>query len=198
MNDTDFYVPEEKWKRLPKVYQRNQDKKLIEVEGAIYDGFKHKIRFLSGGGGLVSTLDDYMKFCVMMLNGGIFEGKRVVSEETINLMTSNQLTNNNTYLNMQFIPYSDPESIERNQGYGFGLGVLVKTADNMFRNGIGWYCWAGALSTLFDIDPKNELIIITLTQYCPETSDWIFPLERFRINNLIYDALEKTGVKIKE
>ena len=97
MNDTDFYVQEEKWKRLPKVYQRNQDKKLIEVEGAIYDGFKHKIRFLSGGGGLVSTLDDYMKFCVMMLNGGIFEGKRVVSEETINLMTSNQLTNNNTY-----------------------------------------------------------------------------------------------------
>jgi CubicO group peptidase (beta-lactamase class C family) len=68
----------------------------------------------------------------------------------------------------------------------------------MFRNGIGWYCWAGDLSTLFDIDPKNELIIITLTQYCPETGDWIFPLERFRINNLVYDALEKNGNKIRE
>ena len=198
MNDTDFYVPKEKWDRLPKVYQKNQDKQLIEVGGAIYEGFKHKIRFLSGGGGLVSTLKDYMKFYIMMLNRGKYEDKQIVSKETIELMTSNHLPENKTYLDMQFVPYRDSESIRRNQGYGFGLGVLVKTAENMFKNGIGWYCWAGALSTFFDIDPKNELIIITLTQYCPETSDWIFPLERFQINNLVYDALEKTGIKIRE
>jgi CubicO group peptidase (beta-lactamase class C family) len=198
MGDTDFYVPREKWERLPKVYQRNTDKQLIEVEGAIYEGFKHKMKFLSGGGGLVSTLEDYLKFCIMMLNGGIHEDKQIVTKETIEMMTTNHLPNNKAYLDMQFIPYQDSESIKRNQGYGFGLGVLVKKGENMFRNGIGWYCWAGALSTLFDIDPKNELIIITLTQYCPETGDWIFPLERFRINNLVYDALEKNGNKIRE
>ncbi len=198
MSDTDFYVPKEKWDRLPKVYQKNKEKQLIEVEGAIFEGFKHKIKFLSGGGGLVSTLDDYLKFCVMMLNKGMYEDKQIITKETIELMTSNHLPNNKTYLDMQYVPYQDSESIERNQGYGFGLGVLVKKTKNIFRNGIGWYCWAGALSTLFDIDPKNELIIITLTQYCPETSDWIFPLERFRINNLVYDALEKTGIEIRE
>ena len=75
---------------------------------------------------------------------------------------------------MQYIQYEDPNSIEGHKGDGFGLGVLVKTAKNIFRNGIGWYCWAGALSTHFDVDPKNEQNIITLTQKYPQTIDFIF------------------------
>jgi CubicO group peptidase (beta-lactamase class C family) len=198
MKDTDFYVPEEKWKKLPKVYTKNQKKELVEVEGAIYEGFKHKIQFLSGGGGLVSTLEDYLKFCLMMLNGGKYNNHQILSKETIKQMTSNQLPNNRTYLDMQYIPYEDLESRKFNEGYGFGLGVLVKIAANIWKTGIGNYCWAGALSTLFDIDQKNRVISIMLTQYCPETSDWIFPISRFKINNLIYDALKKTGVNIQE
>jgi CubicO group peptidase (beta-lactamase class C family) len=191
MNDTDFYVPKEKWERLTKVYTKNQDDKLIEVEGAIYEGFKHRIQYLSGGGGIVSTLEDYMKFCIMMLNGGKYNGNQIVSKETIELMTSNQLPNNNTFLDMQYMKYEDPEAIKRNEGYGFGLGVLVKIAENMSRSGIGDYSWGGAFNTFFNIDPANQVISIVLTQYCPETSDWIFPIDWLRINNLVYEALEK-------
>lgn len=198
MNDTDFYVPKEKWKRLTKVYTKDQDGKLIEVRGAIYEGFKHKIQYLSGGGGLVSTLDDYMKFCLMLLNGGQYEGNQIVSTETIKLMTSNQLPNNSTFLDMQYIKQEDSETIKRTEGYGFGLGVLVKIAENMSRNGIGTYGWAGAFNTLFRIDPMNQLISIVLTQYCPETIVWIFPIDDFKITNLIYEALEKAGNKIKK
>jgi CubicO group peptidase (beta-lactamase class C family) len=99
---------------------------------------------------------------------------------------------------MQYIKYEDSETIKRNEGYGFGLGVKVKIAENMSRNGIGTYGWAGAFNTLFNIDPKNQLISIVLTQYCPETIDWIFPIDNFKITNMIYEAIEKAGNKIKK
>jgi len=198
MNDTDFYVPEEKWGRLTKVSTRNQDGKLIEIEGAIYEGFKHKIQYLSGGGGLVSTLEDYMKFCIMMLNGGKYKDNRIVSKETIELMTSNQLPNNSTFLDMQYMKYEDNEAIKRNEGYGFGLGVQVKIAENMSRSGIGDYGWGGAFNTFFNIDPTNQVISIVLTQYCPENSDWIFPIDYLRINKLVFKALKKAGNKIRK
>jgi len=198
MNDTDFYVPKEKWTRLTKVYTKNQDDKLIEVEGAIYEGFKHRIQYLSGGGGLVTTLENYMKFCIMMLNGGQYKDNQIVSKETIELMTSNQLPNNNTFLDMQYIEFEDPESIKRMEGYGFGLGVLVKIAENMSRSGIGVYSWGGAFNTFFEIDPTNQVILIVLTQYCPENSDWIFPIDWLRIDNLVYEAIEKVGNKIRK
>ena len=197
MNDTDFYVPKEKWTRLTKVYTKNQDDKLIEVEGAIYDGFKHRIQYLSGGGGLVSTLEDYMKFCIMMLNEGRYYNNQIVSKETIELMTSNQLPNKNSFLDMQYLKFEDTEAIKRNEGYGFGLGVRVKIAENMSRSGIGDYGWGGAFNTFFNIDPMNQVISIVLTQYCPENSDWIFPIDWLRIDNLVYKALEKAGNKIR-
>ncbi len=198
INDTDFYVPKEKWTRLTKVYTKNQDDKLIEVKGAIYEGFKHRIPYLSGGGGLLSTLEDYMKFCIMMLNGGRNKDNLIVSKETIEMMTSNQLPNNNTFLDMQYMKYEDNEAIKRNEGYGFGLGVHVKIAENMSRSGIGDYSWGGAFNTFFNIDPTNQVISIVLTQYCPENSDWIFPIDYLRINNLVYEALEKTDNKIRK
>ncbi|MFX1572278.1 MAG: serine hydrolase domain-containing protein [Promethearchaeota archaeon] len=198
MNDTDFYVPHEKWERLTKVYTKNKEDKLIEVEGSIYEGFKHRIKYLSGGGGLVSTLEDYMKFCIMMLNGGRYKNKQIVSKNTIKMMTSNQLPNNINFLDMQFIKYEDPEAIKRSEGYGFGLGVMVKIADNMSRSGIGNYNWGGAFNTFFNIDPANQVITIVLTQYCPEDSDWIFPIDWLRIENLVNEVLEENISEIKE
>ncbi|MFW9828708.1 MAG: serine hydrolase domain-containing protein [Candidatus Thorarchaeota archaeon] len=190
MKDTDFYVPKEKWSRLTKVYTKDQNGNLIEVKGSIYEGFKQNIKFLSGGGGLVSTLEDYLKFCIMMLNGGSYKENQIVSSETIKMMTSNQLPDNDSFLEMQYLKYDDLESIRRNEGYGFGLGVLVKIAENASRSGIGDYSWGGAFNTFFNIDPKNQVILIVLTQYCPETSDWIMPIDWVKIVNLVYKALE--------
>ena len=193
MNDTDFYVPYEKWTRLTKVYTKNQENKLIEVVGAIYEGFKHEIKYLSGGGGLVSTLKDYLKFCIMMLNGGRIEDNQIISKEIIELMTSNQLPNNITRLDMNFIKIEDAELIRRYEGYGFGLGVMVKILGNISRSGIGTFGWGGAFNTFFKIDPANKVILVILTQFCPETSEWIFPIDDLKITNLVYEALDKTG-----
>jgi len=191
MDDTDFYVPEEKWLRLTKVYTKNQDDKLIEVEGAIYEGFKHKIQFLSGGGGLVSTLEDYLIFCLMMLNKGQYDGIQIISEETLDLMTSNHLPAKNGYLEMQLFRPKDPEIIKEKQGFGFGLGVKVKTAENMARGEIGEYGWGGAADTLFKIDPAEQVITIVLSQHIPLDSNWIQPIlnDDIKISKLVYDAL---------
>jgi len=193
MKNTDFLVPPEKRERLVETYTKDQDGNLVRVTGHIREGFNHKPKFLSGGHGLVSTLDDYLKFCIMMLNGGKYKGIQVISKETINHMTSNQLPQGKSFLEMLLFQPEDPEIIKRNEGYGFGLGVMVKTAENMLKSGIGDYGWEGALNTTFRIDPANEVIFIVLTQYCPEDNNWIAPIDTLRISDLVYESLEKSG-----
>ena len=191
MNDTDFYVPEEKWNRLAKVYTKNQDDKLVIAKRSLMKSSSLKTPSCLVGGGLVSTLEDYLKVCLMMLNGGEYNGNQIVSKETIKLMTNNQLPNNRSFLDMQYFPYRDLKSIKSRKGYGYGLGVLVKTAKNMSREEIGGYSWAGTLNTQFNIDPLNQVISIVLTQYCSKSSDWIFPIDSYRITDLVYESLEK-------
>ncbi len=193
MIDTDFFVPPEKRERLVEAYTRNQEGNLVRVTGNIREGFNHKPKMLAGGTGLVSTLNDYLKFCIMMLNGGKYEGVQVISEETIDLMTSNQLPQGKSFLEMQMVQPEDPEIIKRNTGYGFGLGVLVKKDENMLKSGIGDYGWAGALNTTFRIDPANKVIFIVLTQYCPVDNNWIAPIDTLKISDLVYESLEKSG-----
>ncbi|NPD89061.1 MAG: beta-lactamase family protein [Asgard group archaeon] len=191
MNDTDFYVPEEKRKRLAKPYMKKLDEVLIEVKGPISEGFNSKPKFLSGGGGLLSTLEDYLKFCIMMMNGGEWNGIRIVSSKTIEMMTSNQFSDRKTTLDMQYYEIEDPEIRKHNEGYGFGLGVIVKIADNMTRGGIGEYGWGGAADTVFKIDPSKQTITIMLSQHIPPDNNWIHPIpqDNIKISKLVYDAL---------
>lgn len=197
MYDTDFHVPENKWQRLVKVYTKNDKGKLIELGGPISDGFKHKPKFLSGGAGLVSTLADYLQFTLMMLNGGELNGNQIVSQKTMNLMTSNQLPVRKSLLDMSYIKSEDSEMIKRKEGQGFGLGVAVKIADNNTKRGIGGYTWSGALNTIFWNDPANRLTTIILTQYCPEDNNWLLPIDEVTIDYLVYEALESQNKLIK-
>ena len=192
MHDTDFYVPKEKRERLVKPYMKKPDGNLIEVKGPIADGFNSSPKFLSGGGGLVSTLEDYLKFCIMMLNGGEYNGKQIVSNKTIEMMTTNQFPNGKTTLDMQYYKIEDPEIRERSEGYGFGLGVNVKIAENMTRSGIGDYGWGGAAGTIFRVDPAKRVITIALSQYIPPDNNWIIPIpgDNIKISKLIYEALD--------
>ena len=192
MEDTDFYVPDEKINRLVKAYTKEHSGDLVEVKGIISDGFNSKPpRFLSGGGGLLLTLGDYLKFCIMMLNGGKYNGEQIVSSETIELMTSNQLPEGKSYLETHYSNFEDPDVIEKNEGYGFGLGVLVKIADNLSRGGIGEYGWGGAADTTFTIDPSNQLITISLSQHIPPDNEWIQPImgSDAKIRYLVYEVL---------
>jgi CubicO group peptidase (beta-lactamase class C family) len=191
IRDTDFYVPEKKKNRLVKPYMKKLDGELIEVKGPISDGFNSKPSFLSGGGGLVSTLEDYLKFCIMMLNGGEYNGKRIVARETVEMMVSNHLLDEKSFLDMQYYKTEDPEIRKRNEGYGFGLGVYMKIAENMSKSGIGSYGWAGAADTVFNIDPANQIITIMLSQHIPPDSNWKQPIpqDNIKISELVYDAL---------
>ena len=193
MEDTDFYVPDEKINRLVKAYTKEHSGELVEVKGVISDGFNSKPpRFLSGGGGLLLTLGDYLKFCIMMLNGGKYNSEQIVSSETIELMTSNQLPDGKSYLETHFSNFEDPDVIEKNEGCGFGLGVIVKIGENISRGGIGEYGWVGAADTTFTIDPANQLITISLTQHIPPDNNWIQPIigSDVEIRNLVYEVLK--------
>ncbi|WP_321375614.1 serine hydrolase domain-containing protein [uncultured Draconibacterium sp.] len=145
MDDTGFYVPEEKHDRLCGLYNQGEDKMLEPSQELFADIFKQPAIHFSGGGGLVSTIDDYARFCRMLLNKGELDGARILEPETVEMIMSNQLPETATY---------------ENGGMGYGLAGAVD-----FET--GEYSWAGAATTNFWINPTDQLIIITATQIMP-------------------------------
>jgi CubicO group peptidase (beta-lactamase class C family) len=143
MEDTGFYVPEEKHNRLANLYTMINDslKEQPSVNGM---NFKVPATLFSGGGGLVSTMNDYSRFASMLLNGGELEGTRILSESTVTMIMSNQL----------------PEGVNYENGGSYGLGGSVNPDK-------GHYGWSGAASTHFMVDKKNNMVIIALTQFMP-------------------------------
>lgn len=157
MDDTGFYVPEEKHNRLATLCTIKNDT-LQEAGGQMKEGFKKPVTLFSGGGGLVSTVDDYLKFCKMLLNGGELDGVRILQEATAQLVITNQLPAGVVY--------------DENKGYGLAGSVNPET---------GVYGWAGAASTKFWIDPKNQMITIICTQLMP--SDYTYADEFYGFVN---------------
>ena len=151
MVDTGFYVPPEKLKRFAEFYAYDKDGKLQVAHDAITHDFSQKPALASGGGGLVSTATDYMRFCQMLLNGGKLDGVRLLSPRTIELMRTNLLP---------------PGMPTLSPGAGFGLDFAVYT-DVMAAGGYygkGTYYWGGAAGTWFWIDPTDDLIVIGMIQ----------------------------------
>jgi len=111
---------------------------------------------LSGGGGLVSTTRDYYRFAQMLLNGGEFEGRRILKQETVSLMTRDHLGELAGKSDSFYLP---------GKGYGFGLGVAVRTKRKAEMEGtVGDYWWEGITGTGFWVDPKKELVAIIMIQ----------------------------------
>lgn len=152
MNDTGFYVPQAKHDRFSQCYgpDPNGGLRVISQFGA--RGYLRPRTFLSGGGGLVSTARDYLRFCQMLLNDGQLDGVRILKADTVAMMTGNQL----------------PPGVSRSDGAGFGLGFSVQLAsDPSGAARVGEYGWGGAASTFFKISPKDETVFVILTQYMP-------------------------------
>ena len=151
MVDTDFSVPENKADRYATLYEPTDDGGIKVLEDApVSSGplsFHH-----SGGAGLLSTAGDYLRFCQMMLNDGELDGVRLLGRKTVELITINHISN-------------DWQPLERS-GCGFGLGFAVVTdlADTHTLGSVGTYSWGGLASTVFWIDPMEELIAILMTQ----------------------------------
>lgn len=136
----------------------------------------------SGGAGIATTADDYLRFCQMLLNGGSFDGKRYLSRTTIALMTSDQLGPKVA------TPIQPGELLMGVQGYTFGLGFMVRQGAGLASvpGSEGDYAWAGLGGTFFWVDPKEQLIGILMTQ----TPGAIRQTYRRMIKQMVYQALE--------
>lgn len=183
MDDTDFYVPEEKQSRLCQYYQYIPEAQALEPCKWQHLGlaFRHlkKPVFESGGAGLVSTIDDYAKFALMMLGKGTYQGVRILGRKTVECMVRN-------HLNEKQMADMDWEEL---QGYGYGNFMRVMTdagAANMFGSE-GEFGWDGWLGSYVSIDPKEELVILFVVQKC-EGSGY---RNLQAIRNVIYSSLEK-------
>lgn len=169
MDDTMFEVPEEELDRFATTYAVNKKGKLTVQDRADSSEFAAPVEMLSGGGGLVSTMYDYLRFSRMLLNGGALEGTRLLSPKTVDFMTQN-------HLDGTFEP-----------GWGFGLGVRVNqdVSRTQILGSKGMYDWSGAANTYFFIDPKEELIAMVWTQLFPHG---VYPIgPEFKI--AVYQAM---------
>jgi CubicO group peptidase (beta-lactamase class C family) len=154
MTDTDFYVPEEKANRFAQVYGYSPAGELTAQEG--FGGGNDYLRdqaFESGGGGLVSSSMDYMRFSQMMLNGGVLDGQRILAPLTVRLMSSNHLPTGVNGLN----PYVTHTK--------FGLDfAVIDDPIQAEAYSQGEYYWGGAAGTWFWIDPVENLVFIGMIQ----------------------------------
>ncbi len=153
MNDTHFYLPDSQLPRLASAYEKKDGTlaKLTATGPATRGG-----KFYMGAGGLAGTAEDYLRFCQMLLNGGILDGKRLVSRKTVELMTANHIGR---------IPMWQ----ETLQGYRFGLGFRVRehTGESALLGSNGSYGWGGAYGTFFWNDPKEQMVGIMMIQLLP-------------------------------
>jgi CubicO group peptidase (beta-lactamase class C family) len=177
MKDTGFFVPEDKLERFAACYGPDEKGGLKVTDVPAKSRYRNRPKLLSGGGGLVSTARDYVRFCQMVLQGGELQGTRLLRKETIQQMTSNQLPEQAMPLTMAEVP---------RPGLGFGLGFSVRLAANKGEPSfmVGEYGWGGAASTHFWICPQRDLVVVALQQYMPFTQR----LET-AIKPVIYDAI---------
>ncbi len=179
MHDTGFYVPEEKIDRFSGMYGPKPGGGLQAIDApeggtghVSKTSFKQKPKFLSAGGGLVSTAADFTRFCLMLSGKGELAGKRLMKVESVELMTRNHLPDHLIPLDKK------PEARYTGLGFGLGVSVRVKQTDWIPTSQVGEYGWIGGTSTEFWISPGDELIAITLAQHIPfsELSEKIKPL----------------------
>jgi CubicO group peptidase (beta-lactamase class C family) len=161
MKDTGFYLPQDKVSRLATAYtyypekglQPFRDQQTIEEGTMAYSAdypYRGPRTYFSGGGGLCSTAEDYYRFCQMMLNGGTFNGARVLSRKSVELITQNHLQG----------------KLEQ-RGFGLGFGVYSEPRHLTELGSIGSYYWGGFFYTTFVIDPKEDLIALFMGQLHP-------------------------------
>jgi CubicO group peptidase (beta-lactamase class C family) len=171
MNDTYFYLPSEKHSRLVTLYT-NEGGLVAPVNKPVFDGVDYNYpllngRYYSGGAGLSSTVEDYAKFLQLFLNKGEYNGTRLLSRKTVELMLTDQL----------------PASYSNSFGLGFGLETIKNDAQSVVT--IGSFSWGGAFNTHYWADPKEKLIGILFTNIY-STAHWNIG-DKFKV--LTYQAI---------
>ncbi len=184
MADTSFAVPDHKVDRFAACYRRDLTKRLVLADDPQASGYREEPSFLSGGGGLVSTTDDYLRFCQMLLGGGELDGVRILGRKTVELMTANHLPGDG---DLQSVAMPGGYGEVGFAGMGFGLTVAVAKApsETQVIGSAGEYMWGGAASTIFWVDPAEDMTVVFMTQFLP-SGTFNF---RGQLKTLIYPAI---------
>lgn len=178
MPDTAFFVPAEKLDRFAANYGPGPGGDLTVVDAPGTSRYREPPAFPSGAGGLVSTIDDYLRFCEMLRRGGELNGVRLLSRKSIELMTTNHLTASERDVPMLtgWFP---------GQGFGLGFSVVDALAPGGTLGSVGQYGWGGAAGTYFWVDPEEQLVAILMIQLMPPGGIPIIP----EFKNGVYQAI---------
>jgi len=180
MTDTGFVVPESEVGRCSTLYFAAGKAMTVMAPAR---SMTVAPSMLSGGGGLVSSADDYLRFCHFLVNGGELDGVRLLSPRTLQFMTTNHLPGGKTLNDMGQSTFA--EVAMAGTGFGLGFSVLVDPAASQSLGSAGQYAWGGAASTAFWIDPAEALAVVFMTQLLPSTT---YPLRR-HLQAGVYQAL---------
>lgn len=181
--DTAFHVPADKAGRFAANYMRLPNKSLRLSDDPAASTYLMDPVFKSGGGGLVGTMADYVRFAEMLRAGGVLDGARVIGPRTLDLMTRNHLKGGVDLTRMAIGTFSETD----NAGIGFGLGFAM-TIDQTATGGLssGDFYWGGAASTIFWADPREDISVVFMTQLMPSAT---FNF-RGQLKSLVYSAIE--------
>ncbi len=181
MADTGFHVPAQKHARFAANYGKPALAALALVDDPATSRYLAPRAICSGGGGLVSTVGDYMRFCQFMLNRGELDGVRLLGRKTVELMTSNHLRGDMAAMGMPRFSESSYEGI----GFGLGFSVMLDPARAQIVGTPGEFAWGGAASTAFWVDPAEDMAVVLLTQLMPSSA---YPIRR-ELRVLTYAAI---------
>ena len=161
MYDTGFYVPEEKWDRFAMSYEwtpwGDPNGKLVAADSCHLGEYYHEdLGYEAGGCGLVSTIDDYARFAMMLANGGIYKGQRIIGSASVKFMATNHLTQDQAW----------GLDWETNKGYGYGclMRVMVNQTKAGSQGSLGEFGWDGWTGNYFMVDPKENLVLLYFIQ----------------------------------
>lgn len=172
MNDTDFMAPENKVDRLATVYAIQNNVPVI-TDNRKSSSFTGSRGIMSGGGGLISSAENYMRFQSMMLNEGVFNGRQIVKAQTVRTARSNLM---------------EPGVLQGRNGYGAGMSVILPGGETPGREPVGAYNWFGIAGTQMWIDPVNKVAVNLMLQLNPTT---------FPVRAEVRDAAYKDVTRLK-
>ena len=184
MVDTGFHVPESQAHRVPSLYARTARKEIRLLDDRSRNRMCREPALQSGGGGLVGTLDDYVRFCSSLTSGGTVDGPRVLSRPTIELMRTNHLPGQGSLRDFA-MPGGYGEVGFDGNGFGLQVAVGLGPAETAGVGPAGDFMWGGAASTSFWIDPVEDLYAVFMTQLIPSGA---FDF-RGQLRSLVYGAI---------
>ena len=183
MLDTGFSVPASEAERFTSLYAWLPPGKLTRIDAAASSAYLEPPAFLSGGGGLVSTIGDYQKFASMLLAGGVAGGERLIGRRTLEYMAINHLPGGKSLNELGQSLFA--EVAMDGMGFGLGFSVVEDPAANASMCSVGEFAWGGAASTAFWVDPVERLTAVFMTQFLPSST---YPLRR-ELRAAVYQAL---------